>query len=392
MAAEINDEITPSSDPVTKMNPLSAPRQLVFTTSSLRTAEGAEPVHRTILSDGGNRPEARQQGIVTALRAVGADVEEIVPAAGRYSALSEVVRLGVLSPDLLDLIDRGYGLFAEQVVGSKSPRFSADEPGNRGRKGVVPHFFTRVRAGREDHIERRLAWHAFDCTTPLRAELKNSLENDATVVMRSVEAVCSGPAGVDQDPDLVYALTLNPGHHAAYEHYGGYCFVNWASFAVELLCEREKSAFVIDVDYHAGDGTAEMLLSRNPRSFVSLHAGNDYPNVSPNLDWAITVPPRVTWDQYEPLLRTALSRAPNSIDILILCLGWDTLDGDPVCAESERMRLKPRDFGNMRRVLGEFQRERGGIPVLVIQEGGYKLEDIPDAAVEFWRGLDEGVV
>ena len=50
------------------------------------------------------------------------------------------------------------------------------------------------------------------------------------------------------------------------------------------------------------------------------------------------------------------------------------------------MALRPDDFARMRAVLSEVQRERGGIPLLVVQEGGYKLSDIPQAAAAFWTG------
>ena len=33
--------------------------------------------------------------------------------------------------------------------------------------------------------------------------------------------------------------------------------------------------------------------------------------------------------QYEPLLREALRRRPAECDVLVVSLGYDTLDGDP---------------------------------------------------------------
>ena len=89
------------------------------------------------------------------------------------------------------------------------------------------------------------------------------------------------------------------------------------------------------------------------------------------------------------------TRIPADVDVLILSLGWDTLAGDPVAAESERMELVPEDFGRMRRLLADWMagyEDRGAgerlkkRQMLVIQEGGYKLDDIPAAAQAFWTG------
>jgi len=125
---------------------------------------------------------------------------------------------------------------------------------------------------------------------------------------------------------------------------------------------KGKTPFLIDLDYHAGDGSAAMLVEAKEavgteaagleaaamaveakeavtraaaglgatatavaepklscaaadfsRHFVSLHAANDYPFV-PEPDagrWGVAVPPGATWAVYEPLLRAALARRPD---------------------------------------------------------------------------------
>ena len=44
--------------------------------------------------------------------------------------------------------------------------------------------------------------------------------------------------------------------------------------------------------------------------------------------------------QYEPLLREALRRRPAECDVLVISLGYDTLDGDPCAAEGHRLARK----------------------------------------------------
>jgi len=57
----------------------------------------------------------------------------------------------------------------------------------------------------------------------------------------------------------------------------------------------------------------------------------------------------------------------------------DTLDADPCAAEGHHLALQPKDFGAMRGVLDE-----AGLPLLVLQEGGYHMERIAAAASAFW--------
>ena len=77
--------------------------------------------------------------------------------------------------------------------------------------------------------------------------------------------------------------------------------------------------------------------------------------------------------------RAALARRPAACDCLVLSLGYDTLEGDPDARAGHRLALTPADFGRMRGVLRET-----GLPICAVQEGGYHLEAIPDAAEAFW--------
>ena len=53
---------------------------------------------------------------------------------------------------------------------------------------------------------------------------------------------------------------------------GGYCFVNNAAVAAQILCQHgEKRVAIIDVDYHHGNGTQDIFYTRSDVLFVSLH-------------------------------------------------------------------------------------------------------------------------
>ena len=215
-----------------------------------------------------------------------------------------------------------------------------------------------------------MSWHASDALTPIFADLPEVMTDDAACCVAAVTFVCEAKADA-------YCLTTHPGHHASAEHYGGYCFLNHAALAARLLEARGKTPFIVDVDYHAGDGTASFGFASD--RFVSLHVKGDYPYCPRDEPWAIPVPSGATWLTYKPLLRQALRRRHPACDVLVVSLGFDTLAGDPDAREGQRLALAPDDFGRMRAVLAECK-----VPLLVLQEGGYHMEDIPAAAEHFW--------
>lgn len=246
-----------------------------------------------------NQPELRRALITSELEAtpVIATVHRVAPQEGMQSGLERACELGVATGDLIDLLRTAYEHW--RLDNNSDPEFASNETGQED--GLVPFFFTRSRPARDEDLYCRLAWHATDAATPLYSDTASVLEADATVV-------CHAAARATADDTLsMYILTTMPGHHAAADHFGGYCFVNWAALLTMILERDGRNPFVVDVDYHAGNGTAEIL---GPSKMVSLHCAEDYPYCSPQEPWAISLPQRTSWSQYEPQLRQALARRP----------------------------------------------------------------------------------
>jgi len=245
-----------------------------------------------------------------------------------------------------------------------------------GRGGLVPCFFVREQPDLSGPWARRLGWHCTDTFTPIYSDLPEQLADDLAVAERSVELVLAGTH------TAVYALTAFPGHHASADFYGGYCFVNHAALAVAMLRAAGRRPFLIDVDYHAGDGSADILGSGHAaaRGMCSIHALHDYPYIDPSAPWAVLLPPGAEWERdYRALLSAALARRPAECDTLVLSLGFDTLKGDPCAAPGHAAALTPEDFGALRRELVQT-----GLPMIAFQEGGYALDRVPSAAAAFW--------
>jgi acetoin utilization deacetylase AcuC-like enzyme len=147
---------------------------------------------------------------------------------------------------------------------------------------------------------------------------------------------------------------------------------------------------VIDVDYHAGNGTASIFYA-DPRVLVcSIHADPEleYPY---NAGFArqtgsgsgvgathhAPLAALAGWPEYRTALEGCLAKVKSfGAKALVVSLGLDTVQGDPECLPLGGMRLNPPgDYVAM----GELLRS-SGLPICYVAEGGYMLESVPLAA------------
>jgi acetoin utilization deacetylase AcuC-like enzyme len=87
-------------------------------------------------------------------------------------------------------------------------------------------------------------------------------------------ALSAAQAEVDGERSS-FALCRPPGHHAGRDYAGGYCFINNAAVAANWLSSRGRVA-VLDVDYHAGNGTQDIFYEREDVLTISIHADPDF--------------------------------------------------------------------------------------------------------------------
>ena len=94
------------------------------------------------------------------------------------------------------------------------------------------------------------------------------------------------------------------------------------------------------------------------------------------------LPARTTFDAYATALEDALSlvEAFDADAPLIVSAGFDTYDGDPI----GDLALHTPDYSR----IGEMIR-RLGMPLIVLQEGGYAVEALGANAVALLRGMDQ---
>jgi acetoin utilization deacetylase AcuC-like enzyme len=114
-------------------------------------------------------------------------------------------------------------------------------------------------------IDGLLSYYSFDAATPITAGTWQAITASVNVALTGVELIQSGHKSV-------FSACRPPGHHAASEIYGGYCFFNNAAVAAQALLDKgAERVALLDVDYHHGNGSQSIFYDRADVLYVSLH-------------------------------------------------------------------------------------------------------------------------
>jgi acetoin utilization deacetylase AcuC-like enzyme/GNAT superfamily N-acetyltransferase len=231
-------------------------------------------------------------------------------------------------------------------------------------------------------------YYCLDSVTPLDSGAFQAARASVDVALTAAEELRVGKS-------VAYALCRPPGHHAERALYGGFCYFNNAAVAAHFLGGEGRVA-ILDLDFHHGNGTQDIFYRRTDVLTVSIHGDPDtaYPyftgfaretgegaGLGHNRNFPL--PPGTEDAAYlqtfEKALRVIRRYRP---DWLVVSLGLDTLRGDPTAF----FALTDDAPGEMGRRL-----PRLGVPLLVVQEGGYNLRNLKSGATAFFRGLAEMV-
>ena len=111
------------------------------------------------------------------------------------------------------------------------------------------------------NVMGQIGYYCTDTCTPIFDELREELCWDVAVLEESLGRLSSHK--------VVYALATHPGHHAAANSFGGYCYLNHAAFAARRLQQNhnfEKVA-ILDIDYvrHPFASSVTVLVETHSR-------------------------------------------------------------------------------------------------------------------------------
>jgi acetoin utilization deacetylase AcuC-like enzyme len=200
-------------------------------------------------------------------------------------------------------------------------------------RGLVPNVFP-INSDRfkNEHIKKHLpvwkhiSFYATDSITPI---FKNTYQD----VIKSAKTAYTSACHLINNKKLkyIYSLTTNPGHHAGFNFYGGYCFINNAMLAAFKLRDEFDKVCVLDIDYHAGDGTNNIIsniidpgikvfsIHMDPKYDYPHHRGFESENNNSMTN--CTVNPNCESDEYHQKLDLILEKIKEiNPDVLVVPL------------------------------------------------------------------------
>ena len=193
--------------------------------------------------------------------------------------------------------------------------------------------------------------------------------------LASANCALSAAESVVNGQRSAFALCRPPGHHAGKDYAGGYCFINNAAVAANLLSQKGSVA-VLDVDYHCGNGTQDIFYDRADVLTISIHADPDYEYPSyigfadergegRGLGYHHNFPlPAGTDDTaYLETLGQALQKIREfKPAYLVVSAGMDIYADDPL----GRIKVTTEGIGEIAKSIADLE-----LPTVIIMEGGY---------------------
>ena len=253
-----------------------------------------------------------------------------------------------------------------------------------GRDGdAFPYTFPIV--GRRplalERIDARLGQYSFDTSTPIGEGTWEAAYWSAQTALAGLDAVLGGDASA-------FAFTRPPGHHAGADYLGGYSYLNHAAICAHAALKSGKARVaILDVDYHHGNGTQDIVAGREEIAFASIHAdpSTDYPFFWGHADESrgnllnLPLPRGTDWTAYAAALTRSLDWIQrHEPDLLIVCYGADTHEADPI----SHFRLKTSDYQPMARQIAGL-----GVQTLILMEGGYAVDALGANVASFLSGF-----
>ena len=248
-----------------------------------------------------------------------------------------------------------------------------------------------VRGLRDDkepeNFGAKLGFYSMDNGTPFSAGTWQAVKAGADAAFTAANLLI-------EEKQNVFCALRPPGHHAAADYMGGYCFVNNAAVAAETLLDKGcKRVVILDVDYHHGNGTQSIFYKRDDVLVINIHADPrfEYPFFLGNADETgegvgqgynvnYTLPAGCSSEVWFTALDSAKQKILDyKADALVLSLGLDTYVNDPL----SKFNITSDDFIRMGQSIKAL-----GLPSVIILEGGYATAELGTNVVNVLQGFE----
>ena len=265
---------------------------------------------------------------------------------------------------------------------------AADLPQDR----VVPYVFAHaaLTSGRPATVPTatwaRPGYFAYDTMTLVGPGTWDAARGAVDAVLTAVDLMLAGER-------CAYACVRPPGHHVTRSAYGGSCYLNNAAVAAHALAEAVGVVAVLDIDAHHGNGTQEIFYERGDVLVGSMH-------VDPGAGWFphflgfadetcggtnrnVTLAPGTGDDPWVEAVEGIVGWGlEGGATAFVVALGVDAAAADP----ESPLDVTGPGFRAAGRAIGA-----AGVPLVVVQEGGYDLETIGGLVVAALMGIEEGM-
>lgn len=326
--------------------------------------------------------------------------------AAELPARAEAIRLAVLGAGATEVAASPHGDAPIEAVhdpdlvaflaSAWADWVAAGLPDDPGQDQVVPYIFPHpgLMGGLEPMVPAatwaRTGAFCFDTMTLIGPGTWQAARAAADAALTAAELVSAGAPAA-------YACCRPPGHHVTRSAYGGSCYLNNAAIAAQhLRALGAARVAIVDIDAHHGNGAQSIFWERNDVLTASVHvdpATGWFPHflgaavergggqgVGSNLN--VPLPPGARDDDWlRAVAELAQAARASGAEALVLALGVDAAGGD---SESP-LDVTERGFREAGRLIGQH-----GLPVVVIQEGGYDLASIGGLVLATLQGLQEG--
>lgn len=223
----------------------------------------------------------------------------------------------------------------------------------------------------------------FDTLTPFTSDILD-------LATESVDLAIAAANSSIQNQNTNYAMCRPSGHHALRGMAGGYCYLANASIAAQYAINNGLRPCILDIDFHHGNGAQEIWYDSNEVLTLSIHRKNKFPyftgfeteiGVKAGVGWNknLTFEEGVIESEYLELVKKMIEEIKiKKIDFLIISAGFDTYKLDPICDG----RLEIESYEKIAKLISEL-----GIPTVILQEGGYHIEDLGICVDSFLSGF-----
>jgi len=208
----------------------------------------------------------------------------------------------------------------------------------------------------------------------------------------AAQAAVSAAKTVLAGEQQAYALCRPPGHHTRKDAAGGFCYLNNAAIAAQVLRAKHARVVILDTDVHHGQGVQEIFYEREDVFYISVHGDptNFYPATAGFDDEAgaahgqgynlnLPMPHGSSEEFFFKQVEKALAALRGfKPDALVLALGFDVYKDDP----QSKVAVTTEGFKKLGQKIAAL-----ALPTVVVQEGGYHLETLAANTESFFSGL-----